>query len=241
MIDASPVTLAAVWDRAAETRGARRIRTLLALESSDRGAEGWTLGTCDAMLARIYRGLFGDLVEATVRCSTCDELLEIETTVGELFGSAEAVAQGSGSARVHQDPYDVALRPLQLGDLFALPSSPADARSYLLRCAVLEARCEGRAIDVEKLPESVCDAIDDAVRASDPLAEIIITLSCPACAHRNDVPFDIGTFLWEALDRCIAQTFAEVHALASAYGWSERDILALPERRRHRYLELLAL
>jgi hypothetical protein len=32
----------------------------------------------------------------------------------------------------------------------------------------------------------------------------------------------------------------DVHALASAYGWSEREILALSDTRRRLYLEMVS-
>lgn len=244
VIDASPVSLAAHWDRVASVRGAQRLRSLLAFDSDDdRDCESWTLGRCDTKLAAIYRALFGDAVEATVRCGACDETLEFETTIGALFGAGDPmgdVGNESDAIRIARDDFDVTCRPLQLHDLLAMPTVLARAREHLIGRAVIEARRAGRTIPIEALPTSLCDAVGEAIRAWDAHAETTIALECAACGSPNDVPFDMGAFLWEALDRSVARSLADVHTLACAYGWSEGTILALPEARRRRYLELLA-
>ncbi|GAC1399089.1 MAG: hypothetical protein NVS2B8_17600 [Vulcanimicrobiaceae bacterium] len=244
MIDASPVTLAAQWDRVANVRGAKRLRSLLALDSDDaRDYESWTIGRCETKLASIYRTLFGDAVEATVRCRACDETLEFETTVGALFGAEDATSEAASASdlmRIVRDGFDVIFRPLLLRDVLTMPTTLVQARAHLIACAVLEARRDDRKIAIDALPESLCAAIGEAIRTRDAHAETTIALVCASCGWANDVPFDMGAFLWEALDRRVARTFADVHALARAYGWSEDTILALPEARRQRYLELLA-
>lgn len=244
MIDASPVTLVAQWDRVADLRGAQLVRSLLALAGDDgRACELWTLGRCETKLASIYGALFGSVVEATVRCCACEETLEFETTIGALFGASDAIgdiASESGVMRIAHEGYDVTCRPLQLRDLLAMPTAPARARTHLIGCAVVEARREGQVILTEVLPPSLCAAIGDAIRLRDPHGETTIAIVCAACGSPNDLPFDMSTFLWEALERHVSRIFADVHTLARAYAWSEDAILALPDARRRRYLTLLA-
>ncbi len=82
-------------------------------------------------------------------------------------------------------------------------------------------------------------AVEDRIAALDPQADIQLALSRPACGHRWQAAFDILSFLWTELGEWAARTLRDVHRLALAYGWSERDILALsPVRRRH-YLGML--
>jgi hypothetical protein len=50
----------------------------------------------------------------------------------------------------------------------------------------------------------------------------------------------VVAFFWEEIDVWAERTLSDVHRLASAYGWSESDILALGPRRRQRYLALIA-
>jgi hypothetical protein len=51
--------------------------------------------------------------------------------------------------------------------------------------------------------------------------------------------FDAGSLLWEEIDARARALLAEVHQLAAAYGWSEGQILALSDRRRAVYLDLV--
>ena len=74
---------------------------------------------------------------------------------------------------------------------------------------------------------------------ADPQASVRLALTCPACAHGSERPFDVVAYLWIEVDAWARRTLAEVHALAAAYGWSEREILALSARRRQLYLELV--
>ncbi len=74
---------------------------------------------------------------------------------------------------------------------------------------------------------------------ADPLADARLALSCPACGRPWEAAFDVVAFLWGELDAWARRTFAEVHALASAYGWREADVLALSPERRRIYLDLV--
>jgi len=51
--------------------------------------------------------------------------------------------------------------------------------------------------------------------------------------------FDILTYLWSEIEDWAQRLLLEVHTLALAYGWSERDILAMSPRRRRLYLEMV--
>ena len=74
---------------------------------------------------------------------------------------------------------------------------------------------------------------------ADPQAHIEMAMRCPECALDWTAPFDVVSFLWQELDTWAARTLREVHVLASAYGWSEHDILEISPMRRRRYLELV--
>jgi hypothetical protein len=74
---------------------------------------------------------------------------------------------------------------------------------------------------------------------ADPQAEVRIALSCPGCSNQWSSVFDIVAFLWGEIEDWAQRLLLEVHALASAYGWSERDIVAMGPRRRRFYLEMV--
>jgi hypothetical protein len=82
-------------------------------------------------------------------------------------------------------------------------------------------------------------AMTDTVEAVDPQAEVELVCVCPACALQWSAPFDIVDYLWRELEAWVKQLLREVHILASRYGWSERDLLALSPWRRRYYLGLI--
>ena len=66
-----------------------------------------------------------------------------------------------------------------------------------------------------------------------------LDLTCPACGHAWQAPFDIATFVWRELDDWAQRTLREIHVIAGAYGWSEDEILQLSARRRQIYVEMI--
>ena len=65
-------------------------------------------------------------------------------------------------------------------------------------------------------------------------ARFALPFDCPACAAGNLFWFD--PYQWMA--RHAGGSLREVHRLALRYGWSEAEILAMPEARRRAYLAL---
>ena len=87
--------------------------------------------------------------------------------------------------------------------------------------------------------EALEAALARTVAECDPQADIDLELTCPACGAQWRTPFDITGFLWRELEAWAMRTLRETHLLASAYGWSEADILALSAWRRQHYLDLV--
>lgn len=79
-------------------------------------------------------------------------------------------------------------------------------------------------------------AIDAAVEDVSPRVATTVATACPECGAEAELPLDHYTVLGgRPLD-----VFEDVHALASAYGWGESEILGLPRDRRGVYLDLVA-
>ena len=74
----------------------------------------------------------------------------------------------------------------------------------------------------------------------DPMAEIQIQLACPACTQHWPLILDIASFVWTEIATQAKRLLAEVHILARAYGWREADILAMSDRRRRHYLDMVS-
>ncbi|QGZ38234.1 hypothetical protein IP92_01463 [Pseudoduganella flava] len=234
-----------LWEDSAARTSAERALALLALavpELGHAGAAYCSIGGRDDMLLALRERLFGDELVSVVDCPACGEAVETRWRAGQLrtglAGEAPAPLEWTdGQVRV-------AFRLPTTADLLALPphGSPATIRRLLLeRCIESsDALSPGAAVQPQDLPEPVLDALEQAMAAADPMADIDIALSCPACGHRWDVGFDIVSFLWAELHAWAQRLLLDVHKLARAYGWSEEQILALSPGRRMLYVEMSA-
>lgn len=82
-------------------------------------------------------------------------------------------------------------------------------------------------------------ALDDAFEAHDPLTALRLQTRCPACAHDNTIACDLEALLLAGFARTQASLLDDVLRLATAFHWSEAEILALPRWRRSHYLRQL--
>ena len=82
-------------------------------------------------------------------------------------------------------------------------------------------------------------AIEASLDAADPLVDAAVRLECPACAEAVELPVDLEGELLALARRDQDDLLEDVAALAGAFHWSEHDILALPPRRRRRYLAMV--
>jgi hypothetical protein len=108
----------------------------------------------------------------------------------------------------------------------------------LLRRCVLDATRDGAPADAADLPDGVQARITEVCAEADPRADVRLDLPCPGCGHRTKALLDIAAALWAELDGWARGILLDVHLLASAYGWTEPDVLALSPLRRRYYLEL---
>jgi hypothetical protein len=82
-------------------------------------------------------------------------------------------------------------------------------------------------------------ALAEALSASDPLVAFTVSCTCPVCGVENDVLVDLESIAIARLDARQRALLQEVHRLASHYGWTESEALAIPPARRARYLALI--
>lgn len=199
------------------------------------------VGEREADLFALRRALFGERMQVRLGCAGCGEDMEFDLDAGELAGSLGGASDGRGESavRVQQDGWDVEFRLPGVADLQAAATA-ADPRTELLaRCLVSAAR-DGTAVDGGELPAAVQRRIADAVEAADPGADLTLNVACPECGQSTRAELDIASYLWTELDAWARDVLLDVHLLATAYGWSEPEILALSPTRRRYYLELCA-
>jgi hypothetical protein len=95
--------------------------------------------------------------------------------------------------------------------------------------------------DAQLLKLNAADQLAVANRLADidPQADVRLAVDCPNCEHAWSARFDIGPFLWAEINTWAQRLLADIHALAFAFGWSEKEILAMTAWRREIYLEML--
>lgn len=82
-------------------------------------------------------------------------------------------------------------------------------------------------------------AVSAAIASHDPLVDFSVSCTCPACGAANFVQIDLEQLAVRRLAHYQRRLLLEVHRLASHYGWTERQVLAVPARRRAQYLALI--
>ena len=143
--------------------------------------------------------------------------------------------------QVRVDGYEVHFRLPNSLDLAAIAndSDVGSARERLASNCIVQACRDGLPVAVDTVPESVIEAVTAQMVEGDPLAEMQLALTCPACGHSWQSMFDIAPFLWREISTEAKRLLREVHILAQAYGWREADILSMSAARRQLYIEMV--
>ena len=85
-----------------------------------------------------------------------------------------------------------------------------------------------------------CAQAAAALAQADPLVAFSVTSGCPACGAEAEVEIDLEALALQRLATQQRRLLRDVHVLASRYGWSEAEVMALTPTRRARYVELIA-
>lgn len=230
----APLTLLDVWEQGQAREWVERALLLLAAASPDASLDALaalTLGQRDSCLLTLRAQLFGNALVCIAHCPECNTRAELELQLEALrapLGDAETRIVFENENRA------LAFRLPNSSDLLALraQNDSAFAREYLL------ARCALEDFPTDALGFPATDFIELQMAQADPQAQIDLELVCPECEHTWLAAFDIASYLWNELEQWALRVLREVHQLASAYGWSEREILETSPLRRQVYLDL---
>ena len=200
-----------------------------------------SIGQRDGRLLTLREQLFGEDITATADCPRCGERVELSFTTAE---TRAPEADGDAEIELHVDGHIARVRPVNSLDLIEVADCPdeATARLELLNRCVIDLRPDGgdQAIRPAQVPDEVAAAIAARMSEADPQADVQLALACPGCGFAWHAAFDIASFVWREIDAWAQRTLDEVHLLAGAYHWTERDILAMSAWRRQQYLQRLA-
>jgi hypothetical protein len=184
----------------------------------------------DGLLAALHRGLWGDRIVSSLECSACGVMYDLAFDLSALQRRLE---DGREAARV------VAPRTLEDADgaRFRLPTAGEEDAAAQLGAVSGRASLAAAIAGEER---GTASDLDERLEALAPLIDVDLKAACTECDHAALARFDIQSFVLQRLLDERQGVLSEIHALASAYGWSLGEILELPRSLRRSLTERLA-
>lgn len=233
--------LLGLWDTGLDLDAAGRALVLAGAVRKDSSvSETGPIGHVTARILSLRSDLLGVQLTATAVCPGCTAQAELPIEVGALLSLEDKIIDEP--AALEMDGYFVRWRPMSVLDLRAASrhDEPVAAESELLRrCVIKAVDTSGARRAADQLPDRLRDGLADAMEAADPLAEVLVAVTCPECLHPFDVDFDAASYVWSEVDQLAREHLIDVHTLARAYGWTEDEVLSLSESRRATYLRII--
>lgn len=229
-----------LWERGRPLHPLDRGLLAIALAFPDAAREAvadWPLGRRNRALAQLRCQYFGSVLEAWTSCAHCGEKVELKMDAGAMIATYRPDEQEHATVTMGTERFrlpttrDVANA---LGGASALPDPGAGAVRLARSCLLDRAGLEEPDWTDDQLEE-----IGTRMAEADPLAEILLEFTCPECGTSSNGSLDIAAFLWEEIEAEARRLLYDVHLLASAYGWSEPEILALSRPRRRLYVDMV--
>jgi uncharacterized protein (UPF0212 family) len=192
------------------------------------------LGERNRALARLYLEHFGDALDGFTECTECGEKLEFHFDLRQVadappLEASDLVVVGRWKFRL----------PTSRALAMALNGGEGASAEHRLLVECLEEPAGAGQEWSEAVPgwsEEEMAAIEEKLAEADSLAEIQIGFKCPECGADFEEALDLGSFLWSEIEDAARQLFDDIHLLASAYGWTEGEVLRLSAMRREAYV-----
>lgn len=242
MIELSTSDLLNVWECGLDQPPVRRALSLLVAACPDVPPDELaklSIGQRDANLLMLREFAFGSLLECVETCPVCKEQLEFAFRIDDILAGSDI--NSTEHLSLNFESYEIEFRLPNSLDLMAISGIDdiLSARNLLLNRCLLQVTKDGKNESSENLQEEAKIAISAKMSEIDPQANIQLSLTCSSCGYKWQATFDIGSFLWSEINTWARRTLRDVHILASAYGWSEADILDLSSWRRQYYLSMV--
>lgn len=194
-----------------------------------------TLSEQDRVLAEIYRGIYGDVIECFTVCSSCGREFEVSFTLDDWIESLHDV-EGPVAIKGPDGVYELAADDEHGLLRFRLPTEAmlwavtgwdtGETAAALRRACVIEGDQED-------------PRLESAMARVGPLLDGELETECAYCGADQAVAFRLADFLLAALARERSLASREVHYLARAYHWSRNDILQLPRTSRREHVRFV--
>lgn len=200
-----------------------------------------TVGDRERLILAMCIMTNGDDSELVARCpsKTCGAMAEVPVRLSEFLWSEPRTVSEFRNELITVGPggnWTLIIRPLTGADQEKACLGEPEAARVLMRDCVLELTDPaGHAVEARNMPSEIEPALSNALSELDPAAEAVTSIFCPSCGTKINAMLDGISLLRSFL---AGSLYAEVYRMARAYHWSEADILALPFRRRKRYLAI---
>lgn len=230
-----------LWETCASLHPIDRVLAVLRAGSTDDApgaVAALPIGERERLAVALRIRTFGPAGEGANACPACGLVHEIDPPLQAMLAAPVA---GSEPLTLVLDGHEIVARSPDSYDQAALTccADQDDAlRTLIVRC-VLRVSHGGEEVEVGTLPPAVVAAVAESLARHDPNAETLIRSRCVGCDHPWTMVFDAGEFLWAEVAQHARRLLYEVHTLARAYHWSERDILSMSAQRREAYLDLV--
>jgi hypothetical protein len=234
--------LLVAWEEGAPEHDLGRALTLLsiALPDADREQLGaLPIAQRNLLLLCLHGLTFGPLLNVFGVCPKCAEQFEFAVPAAEMAARLEGQSPGSRMAW-REAGRQYRLRAVTTDDLLATLGVPeAAAAQDLLLAGCLEVSPAEPGEPGEPGGSTALAAVLPRFEQLNAAAELRCWIECPGCSARELLDLDVARFLWMEVRNGARRLLGEIHELASAYGWSERDIVGMGAGRRAAYLEML--
>jgi hypothetical protein len=231
------------WEEGLSLDPLDRALSLLALacpESPTEALAKLTIGQRDGRLLTLREWTFGRRLESLVTCPQCSQRVELNFDAADVRTSSEGPA--TETIVMNLEGYELGVRLPNSEDVAALKVDPLveqKRRTLLNRCLV-HASLNGQPVQAGQMSAETLTVVAGRLAEADPQADVQLNVCCPFCGNTWDTAFDIVSFFWNEIEAWACRVLHDVHTLAGAYGWSEREVLGLSATRRQMYLEMVS-
>jgi hypothetical protein len=202
----------------------------------------WPLGQRNQQLLLLRKALVGPELDAVSTCPDlrCRQSVEVSFPISSLTSLQPPPSNLEFSVTCADR--SLLLRPVRCRDLVPDARGELTPLNVLLRCVRDTDDCDSTLPPLNDVlnDPGISKLLQHQLEQLDPLARIQFTMLCPGCNSKWLESLNIADFFWQELQQIASGIFADVHVLASAYGWSEQYILSLSSQRRNSYRQLIS-
>lgn len=224
----------ALWEALSSTTSvARGASVLVALGAADGLADAVRMPLATAARAALgeLRERAGPQVQTVLTCPDCGAVLDVPLRLDDLLDATGDVPEGAAACLVTVD--GVVVRGPTTEDLLVALASADPSAALRDRCVTWPAGVDATTPD-PAVRERVSAAAEQLAGAS----ALAVRLDCPDCGGEVAAEVDAVALLADRVADEVRDLLSDVAELAMAFGWSEADVLQLPDARRHAYLDL---